>query len=57
MQKWLHAYNGEVLVTTVACYNNAGWSRLDDLQSTRVDHRAIINGEKVYVTGGQGSNK
>ena len=28
------------------------WSRLDDLQSTRVNHRAIINGSKVYVVGG-----
>ena len=39
-------------VTTVACYNNAGWSKLDDLQSTRAWHRAIINGDKVYVVGG-----
>ena len=39
-------------VATVACYNNAGWSRLDDLQSTRRYHRAIINGDKVYVVGG-----
>ena len=40
-------------VATVACYNNAGWSRLDDLQSTRYTHRAIINGDKVYVVGGK----
>ena len=39
-------------VATVACYNNAGWSRLDDLQSTRSYSRAIINGDKVYVIGG-----
>ena len=39
-------------VATVACYNNAGWSRLDDLQSTRRFHRAIINGDNVYVVGG-----
>ena len=39
-------------VATVACYNNSGWSRLDDLQSTRQYHRAIINGDKVYVIGG-----
>ena len=32
-------------VATVACYNNAGWSRLDDLQSARYYHRAIINGD------------
>ena len=42
-------------VATVACYSNAGWSKLDDLQSTRVDHRAIVNGDKVYVIGGQGT--
>ena len=42
-------------VATVACYNNAGWSRLDDLQSTRRWHRAIINGDKVYVIGGDGT--
>ena len=41
-------------VATVACYNNAGWSKLDDLQSTRVGHRAIIN-DKVYVIGGTGN--
>ena len=43
-------------VATVACYNN-GWSRLDDLQSTRVNHRAIINGDKVYVIGGNDDDK
>ena len=42
-------------VFTVACFNNAGWSRLDDLQSTRYDHRAIVNGDKVYVIGGSGT--
>ena len=41
-------------VTTVACYNNAGWSKLDDLQSARCYHRAITNGDKVYVIGGSG---
>ena len=42
-------------VATVACYNSSGWSRLDDLQSTRTRHRAIINGDKVYVIGGGGT--
>ena len=42
-------------VTTVACYNNSGWSRLDDLQSIRWYHRSIINGDNVYVIGGDGS--
>ena len=42
-------------VATVASYNNAGWSRLDDLQSTRAEHRAIVNGDKVYVIGGSGT--
>ena len=44
-------------VATVACYNNVGWSRLDDLQSTRKYHRAIINGDKVYVIGGASGTK
>ena len=44
---------GYPAVATVACYNS-GWSRLDDLQSTRYGHRAIINGDKVYVIGGSG---
>ena len=42
-------------VATVACYNNAGWSRMDDLQSIRQWHRAIVNGNKVYVIGGRGT--
>ena len=41
------------VVDTVACFNS-GWSRLDDLQSARSNHRAIINGDKVYVVGGWG---
>ena len=43
------------MVSTVACYNSSGWSKLDDLQSTRNYHRAIINGDKVYVIGGTGT--
>ena len=39
-------------VATVACYNNSGWTKLDDLQSARYGSRAIINGDKVYVIGG-----
>ena len=38
-------------VATVACFNDAGWSRLDDLQASRRGHRAIINGDKVYIIG------
>ena len=48
---FIGGYDGSE-VATVACYNNAGWSKLDDLQSTRHYHRAIINGDKVYVVGG-----
>ena len=44
-------------VTTVACYNRSGWSRLDDLQSPRHQGRAIINGDKVYVIGGLGQQR
>ena len=47
-------YNLSDAVATVACYNSSGWSRLDDLQTARQDHRAIINGDKVYVIGGSG---
>ena len=32
---------------------HTGWSRLDDLQSTRHEHRAIVNDDKVYVVGGK----
>ena len=46
--------NDNSVVATVACYNS-GWSRLDDLQSVRHLHRAIINGDKVYVIGGGGT--
>ena len=46
-----------IYVATVACYNNAGWSKLDDLQSTRYYSRAIINGDKVYVIGGSSGVK
>ena len=42
-------------LATVACYNDVGWSKLQDLQSTRTDHRAIINGDQVYVIGGRGT--
>ena len=47
--------DGSQQVATVACYSNSGWSKLDDLQSVRYDHRAIINGDKVYVIGGSGT--
>ena len=46
---------GGAAVATVACYNKSGWSKLDDLQSIREEHRAIINGDKVYVIGGNGT--
>ena len=39
-------------VATVASYKEDGWKKLDDLQSTRNGHRAIINGDKVFVIGG-----
>ena len=40
-------------VATVASYNEDGWKKLDDLQSTRYGHRAIVNGDKVFVIGGE----
>ena len=36
----------------VALYNDDGWKRLDDLQSKREGHRAIVNGDKIFVIGG-----
>lgn len=42
-------------VATVASYNEDGWKKLDDLQSTRYGHRAIVNGDKVFVIGGSGT--
>ena len=39
-------------LATVACYNSDGWSKLDNLQRGRYAHRAIVNGDKVYVIGG-----
>ena len=49
---FIGGHDGPGPVTTVACYNSARWSRLDDLQSARWYHRAITNGNKVYVIGG-----
>ena len=36
----------------VALYNEDGWKRLADLQTQRKGHRAIVNGDKVFVIGG-----
>ena len=38
--------------STVACYNDSKWTKLDGLQAPRHAHRAIVNEEKVYVIGG-----
>ena len=43
-----------IALNTVACYDNAGWTKLDDLQTGRYAHSAIVNGDKVYVIGGDG---
>ena len=45
-------YGDGAPIGTVACYKGSGWSRLDDLQSSRSGARAIINGDKVYIIGG-----
>ena len=39
----------------VYLYNSSGWTRLDDLHTSRTYHRAIINGDKIYVIGGSGT--
>ena len=44
--------SGSTTIATVACYNQTGWSQLADLQSARGNHRAIVNGDKIYVVGG-----
>ena len=46
---------GGTTISTVACYNEKGWNKLDNLQSTRTGHRSIVNGDKVYVIGGNGT--
>ena len=46
--------NNDIALNTVACYNNSTWTKLDDLQTARYAHRAIVNGNKVYVIGGIG---
>ena len=46
---------GYSVYSTVACYNGSGWTKLKDLYSTRRYHRAIMNGDKVYIVGGSGT--
>ena len=47
--------SGGIDIVIVACYNNAGWSRLDNLQAARRGFRAINNGKKIYLIGGVGT--
>ena len=49
---YCHSCAPNYYVATIASYNENGWKKLDDLQSTRDGHRAIINGGKVFVIGG-----
>ena len=37
----------------VALYNDDGWKRLENLHSKHEGHRAIVNGDKIFVIGGQ----
>lgn len=41
-------------LSTVASFDGISWEKLNDLHSSRRAHRAIVNGNKVYVVGGQG---
>ena len=41
-------------LSTVARFDGSRWKKLNDLLSSRRAHRAIVNGNKVYVIGGQG---
>ena len=43
------------VVATVGSFNGEGWKQLDNLQSPRYGHRAIVNAEKVFVIGGGGT--
>ena len=49
---FIGGYADGSIVATVTSYNTDYWSKLNDLQSIRSYHRAIINGDKVYVVGG-----
>ena len=42
-------------LSTVASFDGISWKKLNDLNSARRAHRAIVNGNKVYVVGGQGN--
>ena len=42
-------------LSTVASFDGINWKKLNDLNSARRAHRAIVNGNKVYVVGGQGN--
>ena len=42
-------------LSTVASFDGINWNKLNDLNSSRRAHRAIVNGNKVYVVGGQGN--
>ena len=50
---FIGGYADGSIVATVTSYNTDYWRKLNDLQSIRRFHRAIINGDKVYVVGGQ----
>ena len=42
-------------ISTVASFDGSSWKQLNDLLSSRRAHRAIVNGNKIYVVGGQGN--
>ena len=42
-------------LSTVASFDGSSWQKLNDLIFSRRAHRAIVNGNKVYVVGGQGN--
>ena len=42
-------------LSTVARFDGSIWKKMDDLHSARRGHRAIVNGNKIYVVGGQGN--
>ena len=41
--------------SSIAKYTIDKWERVGNLQKSRYDHRAIVNEDRIYVVGGQGT--
>ena len=47
------AYNA--VSSLIAKYTINKWERVGNLQGPRMYHRAIANGDRIYVVGGEGT--